>query len=71
MFPVARKFFNTHGIVADSHGCLTIAHTVQSTSNSGDAHGLAIRREGSVEFLYHCGNVKGFVRKTTLDGDVV
>ena len=37
----------------------------------GGAHGLTIRREGSYEFLYHCDNVKGFVRKTTLDGDVV
>jgi len=37
----------------------------------GGAHGLTIRREGSEEFLYHCDNVKGFVRKTTLDGDVV
>lgn len=37
----------------------------------GGAHGLTIRREGSQEFLYHCDNVKGFVRKTTLDGEVV
>jgi hypothetical protein len=37
----------------------------------GGAHGLTIRREGSEEFLYHCDNVKGFVRKTTLDGEVV
>jgi hypothetical protein len=37
----------------------------------GGAHGLVIRREGSQEFLYHCDNVKGFVRKTTLDGEVV
>lgn len=37
----------------------------------GGAHGLVIRREGSAEFLYHCDNVKGFVRKTTLDGEVI
>jgi len=37
----------------------------------GGAHGLTIRREGNQEFLYHCDNVKGFVRKTTLDGEVV
>ena len=37
----------------------------------GGAHGLILRREGSQEFLYHCDNVKGFVRKTTLDGEVV
>ena len=37
----------------------------------GGAHGLVIRREGTSEFLYHCDNVKGFVRKTTLDGEVV
>lgn len=37
----------------------------------GGAHGLTIRREGSDEFLYHCDNVKGYVRKTTLDGEVV
>lgn len=37
----------------------------------GGAHGLVLRREGSQEFLYHCDNVKGFVRKTTLDGEVV
>ena len=37
----------------------------------GGAHGLIVRREGSTEFLYHCDNVKGFVRKTTLDGEVV
>ena len=37
----------------------------------GGAHGLTIRQEGGVEFLYHCDNVKGFVRKTTLDGEVV
>ena len=37
----------------------------------GGAHGLVIRREGGQEFLYHCDNVKGFVRKTTLDGEVV
>lgn len=37
----------------------------------GGAHGLVIRREGSAEFLYHCDNVKGFVRKTTLEGEVV
>jgi hypothetical protein len=37
----------------------------------GGAHGLVIRKEGSQEFLYICDNVKGFVRKTTLDGDVV
>ena len=37
----------------------------------GGAHGLVLRREGGTEFLYHCDNVKGFVRKTTLDGEVV
>lgn len=37
----------------------------------GGAHGLTIRREGNEEFLYHCDNVRGFVRKTTLDGEVV
>jgi len=37
----------------------------------GGAHGLVLRKEGSTEFLYHCDNVKGFVRKTTLDGEVV
>jgi hypothetical protein len=37
----------------------------------GGAHGLTIRREGSQEFLYHCDNVKGFVRKTTLEGEVL
>ena len=37
----------------------------------GGAHGLTIRKEGSQEFLYHCDNVRGFVRKTTLDGEVV
>src|SRR5579859_6278467 len=36
----------------------------------GGAHGLTIRKEGGQEFLYHCDNVKGFVRKTTLDGEV-
>lgn len=37
----------------------------------GGAHGLVLNKEGSTEFLYHCDNVKGFVRKTTLDGEVV
>jgi hypothetical protein len=37
----------------------------------GGAHGLTIRREGSSEFLYHCDNVRGFVRKTTLTGEEV
>lgn len=37
----------------------------------GGAHGLVIHREGAEEFLYICDNVKGFVRKTTLAGDVV
>ena len=37
----------------------------------GGAHGLTIRQEGGVEFLYHCDNVKGHVRKTTVDGEVV
>ncbi len=37
----------------------------------GGAHGLTLRKEGSTEFLYHCDNVKGFVRKSTLDGEVV
>ncbi len=37
----------------------------------GGAHGLTIRLEGGVEYLYHCDNVKGHVRKTTLDGEVV
>jgi len=31
------KFGNTHGVVADSQGRLIIAHTVHSTSKSGDA----------------------------------
>lgn len=37
----------------------------------GGAHGLVIRKEGSAEFLYICDNVKGFVRKTTLDGETL
>lgn len=37
----------------------------------GGAHGLTIRREGNTEFLYHCDNVRGHVRKTTLDGEVI
>lgn len=37
----------------------------------GGAHGLVIRKEGAQEFLYICDNVKGFVRKTTLDGETV
>jgi hypothetical protein len=37
----------------------------------GGAHGLMVRKEGATEFLYHCDNVKGYVRKTTLDGEVV
>lgn len=37
----------------------------------GGAHGLTIRQEGGVEYLYHCDNVKGHVRKTTLDGELV
>jgi outer membrane protein assembly factor BamB len=37
----------------------------------GGAHGLTLRKEGDEEFLYHCDNVKGYVRKTTLDGEVV
>jgi hypothetical protein len=40
----------------------------------GGAHGLTLRREGKDgkdEFLYICDNVKGTVRKTTLDGDIV
>ena len=37
----------------------------------GGAHGLTIRKEGSEEFLYHCDNVQGYVRKTTLKGEVV
>jgi hypothetical protein len=37
----------------------------------GGAHGLTLRSEGNQEFLYHCDNVKGFVRKTTIDGEVV
>lgn len=37
----------------------------------GGAHGLVLQKEGSTEFLYHCDNVKGFIRKTTLDGEVV
>lgn len=37
----------------------------------GGAHGLVLQKEGSTEYLYHCDNVKGFVRKTTLDGEVV
>jgi len=41
------------------------------TDMRGGAHGLTIRKEGSQEFLYHCDNVKGYVRKTTLDGETV
>jgi hypothetical protein len=37
----------------------------------GGAHGLVLHREGNTEYLYHCDNVKGFIRKTTLDGEVV
>ncbi len=37
----------------------------------GGAHGLVLRQEGNTEFLYHCDNVQGFVRKTTLDGELV
>jgi hypothetical protein len=37
----------------------------------GGAHGLTIRKEDGQEFLYHCDNVKGYVRKTTLDGETV
>ncbi len=37
----------------------------------GGAHGLVLQKEGNTEYLYHCDNVKGFVRKTTLDGEVV
>lgn len=37
----------------------------------GGAHGLVLHKEGNNEFLYHCDNVKGFIRKTTLDGEVV
>jgi hypothetical protein len=37
----------------------------------GGAHGLVIRKEGAQEVLYICDNVKGFVRKTTLDGEVI
>ncbi len=37
----------------------------------GGAHGLLLRNEGATEYLYHCDNVKGFVRKTTLDGELV
>ena len=37
----------------------------------GGAHGLTIRKEGSEEFLYHCDNVRGYVRKTTLDGETI
>ena len=37
----------------------------------GGAHGLTIRKEGNEEFLYHCDNVRGFVRKTTLTGEEV
>lgn len=37
----------------------------------GGAHGLTIRKEGNAEYLYHCDNVKGFVRKTTLTGEEV
>jgi len=37
----------------------------------GGAHGLVLHREGNTEYLYHCDNVRGFIRKTTLDGEVV
>jgi hypothetical protein len=37
----------------------------------GGAHGLVLREEGNTEFLSHCGNVQGFVRKTTLNGELV
>ena len=37
----------------------------------GGAHGLTLRKEGSTEFLYHCDNIRGFVRKSTLEGEVV
>ena len=37
----------------------------------GGAHGLVLHKEGNTEFLYHCDNVKGFIRKTTLEGEVV
>lgn len=37
----------------------------------GGAHGLTIRKEGAADYLYHCDNVKGFVRKTTLTGEEV
>jgi hypothetical protein len=37
----------------------------------GGAHGLLFRREGTTDYLYHCDNVKGFVRKSTIDGEVV
>lgn len=37
----------------------------------GGAHGLTLRSEGGIEYLYHCDNRQGYVRKTTLSGDVV
>lgn len=37
----------------------------------GGAHGLTLRKEGPNEYLYHCDNVQGYVRKTTLSGELV
>lgn len=37
----------------------------------GGAHGLVLRKEGGREYLYHCDNVKGYVRKTTIEGALV
>jgi sugar lactone lactonase YvrE len=37
----------------------------------GGAHGLHIRKEGSIEFLYLCDTRRGLVVKVTLDGEEV
>jgi len=37
----------------------------------GGAHGLDLRREGGVEFLYHCDIRRRLVVKTTLQGQVI
>lgn len=54
--------------VFDAHGKFV---TSWGADLRGGAHGLTIRREGNQEFLYHCDNVRGFVRKTTLIGEEV
>lgn len=37
----------------------------------GGAHGLDLREEGGVEYLYHCDTRRRVVVKTTLEGEVV